>query len=175
MKKARGEIWVDGFNLFHRWKETMSLFQRGGDIVHAQQLALRMLARRLGSRRGRCLVFMDGGVRRETGTIDGVRVRYPGPGLKADDLMDEALRGRGEQRGERITAVTSDRVLAADLRRKGARILTAEEFIAQVLMASGGASDPRNRPDDPARTRPLSPDESDYWLHVFSDPPVEES
>lgn len=173
MKKVAGEIWVDGFNLFHRWKETMPLFQHGGDIIQAQQLALRMLARRLGSRRGRCLVFMDGGPRRESGTIDGVRVRYPGPGLKADDLMDEALRGREPGTGARITAVTSDRVLAADLRRKGARILTAEEFIVQVLMAAGAAPDPRNRPDDPARTRPLSEAESDYWLQIFSDPPAD--
>ena len=71
-KKAGGDIWIDGFNLFHQWRETAALFQPGGDVVQAQQLALRLLSRKLHNRRGRCVVFMDGGVRREAGTIDGV-------------------------------------------------------------------------------------------------------
>lgn len=171
-KKAGGDIWIDGFNLFHQWRETATLFQPGGDVVQAQQLALRLLARKLHNRRGRCVVFMDGGVQREAGTIDGVRVRYPGPGQKADDLMDEALRGRQGARNNQLTVVTSDRTLAADLRRQGARILSAVEFISGVLNASS-PGDPRNRPVDPQRVQPLPESEVDYWLDVFSSPPEE--
>lgn len=172
MKKAQGEIWIDGFNLLYRWRETAALFQPGSDIVTAQELGLRLLSRRLGVRRGRCLVFMDGGVRRESLSADGLRVRYPGPGAKADDLLEEALRAREGRHHRDLTVVSSDRVLAADLRRQGARIMTAEEFITGVLQAAQPV-DRRDRPVDRERTRPLSEGEVDYWLREFGEDPDE--
>ncbi len=58
------EFWLDGFNFFHHWDATKGLLRpdSGIDIVKALERSLRTLARRLGSRCGMTVVYLDGGL-----------------------------------------------------------------------------------------------------------------
>lgn len=161
-KRVGGDIWIDGFNLFHRWARTRDGFRPQGDIVRAQDEALRALASALGRARGRCTLFMDGGLRYEARTLGGVRIRYPGPGRKADDLILEAFAGRGG--GGKVHVVTSDNALAAAVRGRGGGVIKADDFIATYLVSAGGSGD-----DAPGVEKPPPPDAQEvaYWLRHF--------
>ncbi len=156
------ETWIDGFNLFHKWSRTRRLFRRGGDIARAQTRALSMLADALGKHVRFYTVFMDGGLRYEAVTVKGLKVRYPGPGKKADELLVETMNTR--KRG-RVGVVTGDRSLAANLRAHGAKIIDAEAFIRNTLVSA-----PARTEDDQAyRDKQLSPDEVNLWLREFEE------
>lgn len=164
------EYWIDGFNFFHLWSETRPLFQRGADVIYGQQEGLRRLAMFLGKRKKRMLVFMDGGVRYEVTNRFGFQVRYPGPGKKADDLMIEAIRARGEKAGK-VIVVSSDRQLATTLRVHGARCISVDDFLAEM-----GRKSQKNRrasstlhPNE--RYKEHQPDavEVEAWLKLFEE------
>lgn len=161
-KRPGGDIWIDGFNLFHRWTRTREGFRPQGDIVQAQDDAIRALAMALGRTRGRCTLFMDGGLRYEARTLAGLRIRFPGPGRKADDLILEAFAGRGG--GGKVHVVTSDNQLAAAVRGRGGAVIKADDFIATYLVPRGGSGE-----DDPGAGKPPEPDEQEvaYWLRHF--------
>ena len=161
MKTHSGEIWIDGFNLFHQWEETRALFQSAGAVNLMQREAIRALAVALGTRRRHCTLFMDGGLNRQSFSLEGLRVRYPGPGAKADDLMEECANIHST---ERRLAVTNDNFLAATLRRRHCRVIGAAEFIRSCL------THPRKQPATPSyKTRILSSTEVEEWLDVFDD------
>ncbi len=159
----RAKIWLDGFNFFHRWPPTAGRLRasgRDGEIARVLGQALGRLAEALGARRGRVIVFLDGGLRRESRTQNGLRVVYAGPGQKADDALVEKIRGTG--RRPDVTAVTSDRELAARLRAHGLTVAPAEEFAAWLTRQRPAAA-------APGPERALSPDEVREWLEIFSD------
>jgi predicted RNA-binding protein with PIN domain len=162
----RAEIWIDGFNLFYRWELTRDGFRSAPDIGEAVDERLQILAHALDRRRRRAIVFLDGGLQTGQETRHGLRVRSPGPGRKADAMMVEYLQGR-PGRAHNVTAVSSDRALAANLRGLGAEICTAEEFI-DWLHAQRPRREESGRP-----ARQLSPMEVNMWVKEFEKPKAE--
>jgi len=163
-----GELWIDGFNLFHQWGPTRELFRARENIALASDRGLSLLAQALGRRRARITVFMDGGLQREAGTRYGMRVRWGGPGVKADDLMAEALRGR-RQRVRDIVAVSQDRSLLATCRGLGAATLSADDFLGRFLQKPRARNAARAI-EQSMKNRHLSRHEVDAWLEVFATP-----
>lgn len=158
------ELWIDGFNLFHQWSRTREAFRPGGDIASAQEHALRTLARALDRAAPRTVVFMDGGPERTAFTVGRMRVRYPGPGAKADDLMVERLQAK---RAGQVRAVTDDRLLRDTLRARGAKTVGVEAFIRDRLATPGTSRGADERPEEREKHRELTPDEVEAWVREF--------
>lgn len=161
-KHAFNELWIDGFNLFYKWDRTKHLFGRNCDIKHAQEESLRLLAINLGKKRSRSIVFMDGGLERECLTLHGLRIRYPGSGKKADSLLEEFARAKTSNK--RILAVTSDRYLAATLRRNRIQIIDSEKFIKEFLVGQNSTYTYNE-----IKPEITSTEEMEEWLQIFSD------
>lgn len=178
------EFWIDGFNFFYQWEKSRELFLSGGEMGIARSLerAVRILSRELGGRRRAALVFLDGGLDRREARQAGMRVRYCGPGNKADDRMAEDLAGLGAD-AKRVTAVSNDRELRARLRLHGASCLGVAEFLALLEKRNGGGPARGGRKKtgkggnggqggDSAevmreKCRSLSPSEVKAWLELF--------
>ncbi len=161
-KHAFNQLWIDGFNLFYKWNRTRQLFKNGCDINTAQQESIRELAIYLGNWRNRSILFMDGGPEASSMTLHGLRIRYPGGGKKADGLLEEYARGRTSNL--RILAVTSDRALAATLRRNRLQIMPCEKFIREFLSNKNQSNNYTEKKD-----YTLSPEEVEEWLRIFSE------
>jgi hypothetical protein len=106
------EFWLDGFNLFHHWEATRGLLRAdsGFDIVRAIERSIRILGRHLGRKCGQTLLFLDGGLSRNETRMGDLRVRFSGPGQKADDRMLSDLGFLGGL-ANRVIAVSNDREL----------------------------------------------------------------
>ena len=156
------ELWIDGFNLFYKWNKTRELFRPGGDIRFAQEESIRLLAITLNRKRNRCILFMDGGPEAATMTLHGLRIKYPGGGKKADSLLEEFARGRTGR--QRILAVTSDRALAATLRRNQIQIIDSNKFIRDFLT---NTTREKNYPE--VKPEISDPAEVEEWLNIFSE------
>lgn len=178
------EFWLDGFNFFYHWESTKGFLRpdSGMDIVRALERSLRALARHLGSKGRHTVVYMDGGLSRHETRTAGLRVRYCGPGRKADDRLRDDLGDLGPN-ARQVTAVSNDRELKATLRAFGASCLGVGEYLA-LLEGKGGAkggskgkkgasSDNRGGRDDAEilreKTRSLSPSEVRAWLDFFGE------
>lgn len=171
MAKHSGAIWIDGFNFFHIWQRTAASFKNSPDIAGAQEEAIRSLALTLGGMRGRTVLFMDGGPQRRVFALEGLRIRYAGPGMSADDLMEEAIRANNG--GGKIAIVTGDNFLAATMRRNGCRIIPPANFARDYLQKS--AKNATNTPAAPAKPAAnLSEAEVSDWLNYFGIDPADE-
>ena len=162
-KYAFNELWIDGFNLFYKWSRTRDLFKPGCDIQLAQQESIRLLATSLNSKRNRCILFMDGGPEPTSMTLHGLRIKYPGSGQKADSLLEEFARGRTSN--QRVLAVTSDRALAATLRRNRVQIIDSNKFIRDFL--NNTSSRQHNQPE--IKPEITDPAEVEEWIRIFSE------
>lgn len=163
-------VWIDGFNLFHKWENTRELMRRGGDIVAGQESALAALGAAAGNLRQRIVVFMDGGLTREANSAHGLRLQWAGPGGKADDAIGEALQGKRGRTGN-VTVVTDDRALAQMARSHGAKTASTATFLAALERRA-----PRRRPRSGSQLkhRRLSELEIAAWLEVFGGAETEE-
>ncbi len=177
------QFWIDGFNFFHHWESTRNLLRKdsGYDIVRAITRSLSILSRHLGPKGKNCLVHLDGGLSPRETRASGLRVRYAGPGKKADDAMAADLLDLGDD-ARLITAVSNDRELKATLRSYGAACMGVSEFLAMVE-GKNKKTDPKtkNRKPQAARfpgqqdaqevmrekCRTLSPSEVKAWLDFF--------
>lgn len=180
------EFWLDGFNFFHHWEKTRDLLRpdSGFDIVKAMARALGMLGRQLGTKCGQTVVFMDGGLSRHETMRGRLRVRYCGPGGKADDRMARDLEELGPD-ARLVTAVSNDRELKDRMRLFGAACLGVGEFLA-VLEGNkprgkgsgkkGGGKANASRPGHSTaetadvmreKTKSLSPSEVKAWMEFF--------
>lgn len=182
------EFWLDGFNFFHHWDSTKGLLRSdsGYDIVRALDRSLRILSRHLGHKTRYTVVYLDGGLDRREGVTAGMRVRYCGPGRKADDRLADDVFELG-QSAKQVTAVSNDRELKARLRALGASCLGVGEFLATVegkgkaeKQGKGGKdghSAKKFRSGQPGRAvmdevmrekcRTLSESEVNAWLEFF--------
>lgn len=164
------EFWLDGFNFFHHWEKSRGLFGPDGgmDIARALARALRILSNELDRKRGMSLVFLDGGLSRSETRQAGLRVRYCGPGNKADDRMAEDLAGLGSD-ARSVIAVSNDRELKSRLMYHGAACMGVNEFLSLLRKKNGGAA----RLDGEAagimreKCRRPSPAEVGAWLELF--------
>jgi hypothetical protein len=176
------EFWLDGFNFFHHWESTRGFLRpdSGMDIVRALGRSLKVLSRQLGAKCRYTIVYLDGGLSRSETRAAGLRVRYCGPGRKADDRLAEDLADLGDN-AKLVTAVSNDRELKATLRAYGAACLGVGEYLALLEGANRGVG--KNRPgsgkgggprgDDAEilreKTRSLSPSEVRAWLEFFGE------
>lgn len=183
------EFWLDGFNFFHHWESTRGLLRpdSGLDIVRAIERSLRILSRHLGRKCGHTVVYLDGGLSRHETRAAGLRVRYCGPGRKADDRLVEDLADLRES-ARLITAVSNDRELKANLRAHGAACLGVGEFLSVVEGKAAPAKPakgkrPGTRPGSPGeaaevmrqKTRTLSASEVRAWLEYFGEAEEDEN
>lgn len=127
------EFWLDGFNFFHHWDSTKGLLRpdSGYDIVRAIDRSLRILSRHLGNKCRHVIVYLDGGLARQEGRLAGMRVRYCGPGRKADDRLADDLYELGDD-ARMVTGVSNDRELKGRMRGLGASCLGVGEFLAML-------------------------------------------
>ncbi len=178
------EFWIDGFNFFHHWDGTKALLRpdSGYDIVRALARATQILGRRLGRKAGYSVLYLDGGLDRREGRMGGMRVRYCGPGGKADDRLADDLYDLGDD-AKMITAVSNDRELKGRMRSLGASCLGVGEFLALIEGREKSAQNAKNgkkgrrAPASPPageladvlrqKTRTLSEYEVNAWLEYF--------
>lgn len=178
------EFWIDGFNFFHHWDGTKALLRpdSGYDIVRAIARSVQILGRHIGAKTRCTTVYLDGGLSRNEGRLGGMRVRYCGPGGKADDRLAEDLYDLGGN-ARMITAVSNDRELKGRMRGLGAACLGVGEFLAMVEGKAKNAANARGRgkgkrPPAPLpggvqaeimreKTRVLSEFEVEAWLEYF--------
>ncbi len=180
------ETWLDGFNFFHHWESTRGLLKpdSGYDIVRAIDRSVRIFARHLGQKTRYTTVYLDGGLERHETRNAGLRIRYAGPGRKADDRMADDLASLGPD-AKMVTAVSNDRELKSRLRTLDATCLSVGEYLA-ILEGNKpgkpgkhskgkhgkqppGTSTPRQVMDEVMRekTRTLSESEVRAWLEFF--------
>lgn len=135
------EYWLDGFNFFHHWESTRGLLRpdSGYDIVRAIERSVRILSRHLGGKTRSTTVYLDGGLDRHETRNGGMRIRYAGPGRKADDRMADDMADLGPN-AKMVTAVSNDRELKDRLRNLGATCLGVGEFLAMLEGKKPGAS-----------------------------------
>lgn len=172
------EYWLDGFNFFHHWEKTRGMLRpdSGFDIVKAMARALGMLGRQLGGRCASTIVFMDGGLDRHQTTRGRLRVRYSGPGGKADDRMAGDLAELHDD-ARLVTAVSNDRELKDRMRQYGASCLGVGEFLGLIEGRKPKTGDGGKKRGAPVagedaevmreKCRNLSPFEVKAWLEFF--------
>jgi len=155
---------LDAFNVLYAWR-TGPARNTLSDVR-----ALGMLTRRPPFGREPAVLVCDGpSPDSDLSTIDlgdGVEARFAGPGRDADSVI-EALIAASHAPG-RLTVVSSDRRIEKAARRRGCRIVSAEEFIGLVLRQTHppppGTEDP---PPD------LDPSEIEEWMKRFGVKPPE--
>ncbi|MDR1612780.1 MAG: NYN domain-containing protein [Planctomycetota bacterium] len=168
------QYWIDGFNFFHHWERTRELFARGADlnIARAIDLSLRAFARKLAGRARQTIVFMDGGWRCEEKRLGNLRIRYAGPGEKADDRMAKGL-WEIDDGARYVTAVTNDRELGSRLTLLGANRLGVGEYLTlfdrKERPRPGKSRKPRGEEAEAMRRKcqTLSPADVQAWLEFF--------
>ena len=178
------EFWLDAFNFFHHWESTRGFLRSdsGLDIVKAIERSVRSLGRHLGSKCSHTVAYLDGGLARTETRVGPLRIRYCGPGKKADDRMVEDLTAL-EDDARLVTAVSNDRELKARLRAFGATCLGVGEFLALLEGKKGsargdkrggsgkGCGSPAGQRDDAEimreKCRTLSESEVRAWLEFF--------
>lgn len=171
----RNEYWLDGFNIFHKWQKTKGLFadkHYNVDLPRVVEQSIRILSRDLAQHRAKSLIFIDGGVIRTERHQAGIRVRYAGPGKKADDRMVEDLGLLGSDAGK-VTAVSDDRELRSRLSYLGASSLGVMEFLSLLAGPKGGGKGGKTPEDDlpevmRIKCRPVPPSEVKVWLEIFA-------
>lgn len=172
------EYWLDGFNFFHHWEGTKALLRpdSGYDIVRAIERSARILGRHLGAKARHATLYLDGGLSHSEGRLGGMRVRYCGPGGKADDRLANDLYDLGDN-ARMITAVSNDRELKGRMRSLGAACLGVGEYLALIegkpktagkkTGKNSGKSSGETADVLREKTRTLSEYEVNAWLEYF--------
>jgi uncharacterized protein len=146
-------ILIDGHNLIGRLP--------GLSLADADdEEALLRLLRSFRARTGKAVtVVFDPGVSStlsQARKIGGVLVISAPHGSSADAIILRRVARAGDRQG--LTVVTSDRELAAEVARMGARVQSSEAFSALLERPATRTS---------RKEEPLSPEEVDQWLAVF--------
>jgi predicted RNA-binding protein with PIN domain len=91
---------------------------------------------------------------------------WAGAGAKADDLIIQLVQRSSSPR--RMTVVTSDRAVQRSVKRRGAEVLSSEEFLTRIA-ADWKATKPapRSRVPSPRESVPLAAPEVRLWLRIF--------
>lgn len=122
--------------------------------------------------RHQAIVQCDGTKPRDVRAVDrgSVRVSYAGGGASADAAIERLVNESSHPR--RITVVSNDREVQRAARRRGARVLRADDFLRQL--AADAARAPRGRRSVAKRDPgPLTPRQVEAWLRYFGIDPEE--
>jgi len=99
-----------------------------------------------------------------------VRVAYAGGGASADAAIERLVNESSHPR--RITVVSNDREVQRSARRRGAKVLRADDFLRQL--ATDAARAPRGKRSVARRDPgPLTSRQVDAWLRYFGIDPSE--
>lgn len=146
---------VDCYNILHHtMPPSMAGLDEGG--------LCRMLARSVWAGSAMSVVC-DGGPKQSLARespVEGVELIYPGRGKSADAwIMDKV---QSDNAPRRLTIATSDREIQKAAKRRGCKVITAEELIRVLSIQGGLKNAARGKP-----AGPLSADEVDRWLRTF--------
>ena len=164
-------ILVDGHNLIGQMTGV-----RLDDPDDDEQLLIRLRAYR--ARTGKpVVVYFDAGMAYQAPTRrshGGIGVRWSGTGQHADDLITRDVSRHPNPR--ELTVVTSDRALQSQARLRGARIMDAAAFAAELdqparvrrkFRASRHSASEKDGPK--GGSQPLSEEEVRSWLAIMGE------
>lgn len=149
-------ILIDGHNLIGHMS-TLSLDDPDDEV----QLVRLLASYRARTGRKVTVVFDSGGglALRQSSRVSGIEVVFAPASSTADNLISGRVRKSRNPRGWLV--VTSDHELAESVAGYGARVRSAREFAGELEGQPG---------EEIARKEvPLSPDEVDSWLSLFTD------
>jgi len=153
---------IDAYNLLHQWRGN-----RAGDAPGDDLRALAALIRRSPWGGGRVRMVCDGSAPTNGGPDSpGVEVVYAGAGQSADDVLIDTVNRSSGAPG--LTLVSSDRVIAAAARKRGATVVESGAFLARLVASVASASNQRFQPK-PLPALPLGDAEVGFWLGFFGE------
>ncbi len=126
----------------------------------------------VGSRFGReDVVFVCDGKPRRHQTSSDVRVLFSGAGVSADDVIIRLVNRSTAPR--RLTVISNDREITTSVRRRRAKVVSAEAFLG--MLAEDARGTPATRRSRPRTTdqHPADQRQVEHWLRLFgveSDP-----
>ena len=146
---------IDGYNVIRRSPRLAPLDRR--DLEEGRDALLAALSAYRRVKGHRITVVFDGwergGISQKTAKVDGVRVVFSGRG----DRADQAILRLVEKAPAGSVVVTSDRALGNEAERKGAVVLSAEEFEERVTRALDEGDDGDSQEDDEPTSETLGP------------------
>lgn len=155
-------ILIDAYNLLHQWRGN-----RAGDAPGDDLRALAALIRRGPWGGGRVRMVCDGSPPENGGPeTPGVEVVYAGAGQSADEVLIDTVNRSSGASG--LTVVSSDRMIAAAARKRGATAVESGAFLARLVASVASASHPRFQPK-PLPSLPLGDAEVGFWLGFFGE------
>lgn len=150
---------IDAYNVLHQWRGGPTEVTRGRDLA-----ALAGLVSRTSFGTSRVRFVCDGAAPNASMSHIGAQFVYAGSGHSADEVIIHDVGTSTAPR--RITVVTSDRRIAASVRRHGAEVIASGSFLARVIREAAlgrFAADRR-----PAISEvPLGSAEIGVWLREF--------
>ncbi len=153
---------IDAYNLLHQWRGNPASDAPGDDLR-----ALAALIRRSPLANGRVRLVCDGTAPRDGGShTPGVEVVYAGAGQSADEVLIDAVNRSSSPSG--LVVVSSDRMIAAAARKRGATVIDSGAFLARLITSAAAAGIERFQPK-PLPALPLGDAEVGYWLTVFGE------
>jgi predicted RNA-binding protein with PIN domain len=153
---------IDAYNLLHQWRGNPASDAPGEDLR-----ALAALIRRSTMASGRVRLVCDGTAPRNGGHhTPGVEVIYAGAGQSADEVLIDTVNRSSSPSG--LVVVSSDRMIAAAARKRGATVIDSGAFLARLITSAAAAGIERFQPK-PLPALPLGDAEVGYWLTVFGE------
>ena len=111
------------------------------------------------------VVFVcDGKPRRHRTTTD-VKVLFSGAGVSADDVIIRLV-GRSTA-PRRLTVVSSDREIATNVRRRRAKTISAESFLATLAEDARAAARPARSRSHSTDRHPADHRQVEHWMRLF--------
>lgn len=173
---ARPFLIIDGYNLMHAAGMTGRRYGPG-QFEKSRNRFLRFLATHLGaSERRRTVVVFDA----QSAELGQTRVApfeemeiLFSSGRDADDLIEEIIAAHSSPK--QILLVSSDHRLQKAARRRRAKSVDSEEFVAELERHGPTAHEPP-RPastNNPKYSGQISPEELDMWMREFGEVPQE--
>lgn len=120
----------------------------------------------VGSRFGReDVVFVCDGKPRRHRTSSDLKVLFSGAGVSADDVIVRLVNRSTAPR--RLTVVSNDREITTSVRRRRAKVVSAESFLGMLAEdADGSPATRRSRPRTTDR-HPADQRQVEHWLRLF--------
>jgi len=154
-------ILVDGYNVLFALGMIPAQV-RPGDLQHARQHLLTLLANGLGTKANRCIVVFDAtrNPPKKSGDMffRGIEVRFTRRREEADDMLAGLIKQCSAPK--QLTVISSDHQLVESARRRKAASVKAEKFLEWLEKQ-------QKSPLPLAPSSAVEPDEREAWLREF--------
>ncbi|MGD9856211.1 MAG: NYN domain-containing protein [Planctomycetaceae bacterium] len=168
----RGDLIIDGYNVLHA-AHLVSGAHRPGGLERDRRVLLRLIASRLAPRERRRTTVVFDAPESVMGAsppqqIEELLVLFADRDGDADATIERLILQNSAPR--RLCVVSSDHRLQKAARRRRAKFLDSDVFLAQLARRSS-RDEHRPRPEEPTAKRSggLPPGELEAWLRVFED------